>query len=215
MPEILTWSELRERFRADGVREDVSDDALKYWMKCDPPIPVHKLGRRGQAHLFDYDVVLMWYADRIENEQKGWTPPTAENPRDELIRFKAAREKLKYEREAGKLLDADDVRRETEKAFANVRARLLALPAALAAPLGSCKSAGARQQMMETALISVLEELSGEQPDPKPVPVRRIGHSGSRAKRPATAAPSNGDGVGRGQPTPQPRGKRRTRPVSG
>jgi hypothetical protein len=213
MAEILTWAELRDRFREDQIRDDVSHDALKYWLKCDPPIPVHQLGRRGQPHLFDYDAVLVWYADRVENEKKGWTPPTAENPRDELIRFKAARERLRFEKESGKLLDADDVRRATEKIFANVRARLLAIPSSLAAPLGTCKTAGARQQLIENALVAALEELSSAEPAPTPASGTRR-HRGN-AGRPATAAPSNGDGVGRSKSKTQPRGKRRAGTVPG
>lgn len=76
-PVFLTARELVHELSRRGWGE-YTPDAVRQWVRQEPPLPIAKPGKRGQAHRFDPDVVADWLRQRDQSEKaKGWTPPPA------------------------------------------------------------------------------------------------------------------------------------------
>jgi hypothetical protein len=158
-PTILSWTDLRAALATRGFGEP-ANDTLRFWLHCDPPIPVVELGGRGRGHKFDLDAVCQWLESRRSNQKQGWTSPEEISPKDELARLRLVRERVDLERYLGTLVDAEQVGREIESLFSQVRAKLLAVPAALAAPLGNCRTTAERQALLTESISTALEDLA-------------------------------------------------------
>lgn len=79
--------------------------------------------------------------------------------------YQAKREKLAYEKEVGKLVDADEVRAATFKAGRAARDRMLGIPARLAPILAAESNAAEVQRLLEEAINQACVEIaSGRAP---------------------------------------------------
>jgi hypothetical protein len=74
--------------------------------------------------------------------------------------YKAKREKIAYERDIGKLVDADEVRAATFKAGRAARDRMLGIPARLAAVLAAVSEPAEVQRLLEEAIVQACAELA-------------------------------------------------------
>ena len=92
-------------------------------------------------------------------------PPKGGDSTDPANRLKAAqaeREELRLARDRGELLDAAEVRAEWTGIVTDLRARLLGVPARVAAAVGAeAATAAALEEEMRRALADVAEEVGG------------------------------------------------------
>lgn len=76
-PVFLTARELVQELSRRGFGE-YTPEAVRQWVRQEPPLPIAKPGKRGQAHRFDPDAAATWLQQRDQAEKaKGWTPPPA------------------------------------------------------------------------------------------------------------------------------------------
>lgn len=81
--------------------------------------------------------------------------------------YQAKREKLAYEKDVGKLVDADEVRAATFKAARAARDRMLGIPARLAPVLAAVSEPAEVQRLLEEAIAVACAEVSGDRSAPR------------------------------------------------
>ncbi|MCL4799020.1 MAG: terminase small subunit [Burkholderiales bacterium] len=117
------------------------------------------LGDRGRHRLYDAGAAVQWWLAR-EVARRGADDPD----RKRLLRAQADRQELELARRAGRLVDADDVRRSQQETARMVADAMLALPARVAAIVAPADPPAA-QRLLEhevrralTALAAALEQ---------------------------------------------------------
>lgn len=73
--------------------------------------------------------------------------------------YRAKREKLEYEKESGRLVDVDDIRKAQEKAYSIVRSRLLQIPSKLTPILMALTSRAEIKAALQAEVTAALNEL--------------------------------------------------------
>jgi hypothetical protein len=158
--QLIPTKELLDFLREHGVG-DYTDETIRYWRTCDPPIPCAKPGKRGQSHQWDVSEVLDWLHLRRQSEKKGWTAPNAApspEGKDPLRHWQAQIKRTEYLEKVGKLVDAAAIEAAITNAFINVRARLLSVAPSVAVQCEG-KSAAQIQKLIDDKIREGLDEL--------------------------------------------------------
>lgn len=131
-------------------------------------MPVAKLGRGGESSLFDLEAVLGWKGDRDEAARAQSSALKAARGRKELAQAIEAEQRVAIR--ARTLIPVDEVDRVWSSQVAALRARLLAMPTALADQLhriASVEGATGIEAALETAVREALRELTSGSADAK------------------------------------------------
>lgn len=110
---------------------------------------------RGTTH--DWYAVLPWHLARISGSKPGQEPVTDRARRE---RAEADLAEMDRDRKAGVLLDAAQVERIWSEQCANMRAKLLSLPAKVAVRIDDGMSLAVREELLRDAIHEALAELS-------------------------------------------------------
>lgn len=171
-------------------------------------MPVLDRGSRGIAGKFDSTACIRWWADNISGRASAVDTDHEEADRRRAV-AEAELAELKLAEKRGELVDGIEVRDVQIKAFANVKARMLSIPSAVAASCAATSEPAVVQSIVSGAIKSALSELSNgvveherDRPDEP---------SGGSIEAPAG---SKNKPVGRGKKNPKSRGKRRTGAVA-
>lgn len=116
--------------------------------KGGPPMPMGARGSAGGGNDGANDRLLSSYAAARAIRES----------------YQAKREKLAYERDVGKLVDADEVRAATFKAARSARDRMLGIPARLAPVLAAVSDPAEVQRLLEEAITQACAELVAGRP---------------------------------------------------
>lgn len=181
MAELLTGRQLVAELKRRGLG-DWTPDAVRQWVREEPPCPIAKAGARGQAHRYSPDRVVAWLQAREGKESvKGWTPPPAaqsqsapaarpagadlgamRDPRNIKAYHEARLAKLKADEIEGKLIPAEELEAAMRSMVLTVRSSLLALPSKIATRVAACENADAVRELLREELQRVLSRMSGE-----------------------------------------------------
>jgi hypothetical protein len=111
---------------------------------------------------------VKWLADRKANAKKGWRSPVADDPQNmkdpeiELKRYKAARERLKFEVEVKNLVAIDQLKPSLDKAFNNLRTRLLKIADTLAPRIAVVDHSGKCKELIYDEIVATLQGIAAE-----------------------------------------------------
>jgi phage terminase Nu1 subunit (DNA packaging protein) len=153
-----------------GVRLNKADLA-KHYGKSLPTIsqwvakgcPFVSKGGPGKEWVFDSAEVASWREEQIAQQAVGDVESLdIEEARRRKMAAEAALAELDLFTRRGDLIEVDLVAGLIGEEYANVRAKILAIPTKLAPQLQGVTSAVERQDLIERAIIEVLEELTAD-----------------------------------------------------
>lgn len=150
-----------ELARAFGV----STTAIDNWLSRGCPY-VAAPDRPGKAYRFNLAAVVAWRIERMTETAAtaGGDVDLAEAKRRRAV-AEAELSELDLAERRGDLLAREDVDAAMTGAFARVRARLLALPSAVAAAAADETEPGTVERLLSAAIYEALQELAGTTPE--------------------------------------------------
>ncbi|MDT0635078.1 hypothetical protein [Spectribacter hydrogenoxidans] len=182
---LVTARKLVEALASRGLGE-WSADAVRQWVREEPPCPIAKAGGRGQAHRYDVEQVASWLRARDGKEKvKGYTPPPdssapaqrqqpagqgqqggginpalMRDPRNHKAFHEARLAKLRADEMEQRLIPAEELESAMRQLVLSVRSSLLALPSKTARVLDDCETFEERRAVIEREVYQVLTTLA-------------------------------------------------------
>ena len=194
----------------------VSIKTVGVWVKRGCPY-VQKADRsRQQEWQFDIASVTEW---RQEQAIQAAVGDTSKLDIDEARRRKLAAEaalaELALRVQRGELIEIETIAKAAGEEFANMRAKLLAMPSKLAPLIIGAKTMPEAQDILETAVVEALDEftLDARTDFNDTVADAEKSIAPRNGGKPKATAKADSKPVGGQVPTAKPRGKRRTRKV--
>lgn len=138
---------------------NVSLTTVTNWVRNGCPFVTR--GTKGKAWVFDLADVVTWRQERAVEQALGDTSTLSiDEARRRKVSAEAAMMELDLSKRRGEVVEIADVAEMVGEDYANVRAKLLSLPAKLAPVLATESDIAACQGLLEAGISEALDELS-------------------------------------------------------
>jgi phage terminase Nu1 subunit (DNA packaging protein) len=154
---LYSTAELITHLAAEGMGQ-FARQTITHWTRLsDDPLPVHYRGKRGQGNKYDYQEVVAWLKRRDNS-----SAPAAsyDDERARYMRAKAEIAEMDAAERAGRLVDADDVRKTAYQAARNMRQAFAAMPDRIASELAVIDDEIAISERIRREVDEIMEALN-------------------------------------------------------